>query len=344
MARPQKNNADYFSHDSSMRNDMKIKALRRKYGMEWYGLYCMLLEIIAGSDYFEYSIEENDYIAWEMFAGDVDIDTERLREIIKYMENIGLLHYSSWKIFSDGLKKRLQPVTEKRDQIRIYRESQKITKNDVWESKNDDKQLENWVCATQTIVCTTQMPQSKEKEIKEKEIKEKEIKEKEIKENKQVPACVFSFNDFFETYPKKTNQLLAEDLFAKLSNSEISEIMVRLPQFIDYWGTIEVRFVPAPDKFLSLKKWRDTIPPYKKMDPNHPVAKRKDTQEPQKPKEDNSKIWEYFLSLDEEYRSIIEKKATDKFAHLPIRNTDVLVKNEIILMIRSEFEKYKSQL
>jgi hypothetical protein len=51
-----------------MRNDMKIKALRRKYGMDGYGLYCMLLEIIAGSDYFEYAIAEDDYIAWEMFA------------------------------------------------------------------------------------------------------------------------------------------------------------------------------------------------------------------------------------------------------------------------------------
>ena len=88
MARPQKNNADYFSHDSSMRNDMKIKALRRKYGMEGYGLYCMLLEIIAGSDYFEYIIAEDDNIAWEMFAGDVDIDPELLREMISYMSTL----------------------------------------------------------------------------------------------------------------------------------------------------------------------------------------------------------------------------------------------------------------
>lgn len=47
MARPIKNNADYFSHDIGMRNDMKIKALRRKYGLVGYASYVMLIEIIA---------------------------------------------------------------------------------------------------------------------------------------------------------------------------------------------------------------------------------------------------------------------------------------------------------
>jgi hypothetical protein len=34
MARPLKNNADYFPHDNDMRNDEKILALRRKFGLE----------------------------------------------------------------------------------------------------------------------------------------------------------------------------------------------------------------------------------------------------------------------------------------------------------------------
>ena len=42
MARPKKNNAEYFTHDADMRNDVKIKALRRNFptqGMP-YGITC----------------------------------------------------------------------------------------------------------------------------------------------------------------------------------------------------------------------------------------------------------------------------------------------------------------
>ena len=54
MARPIKNNADYHSHDSNMRNDIKIKALRRKYKLAGYAIYNMLLEVLTNAEYFEY--------------------------------------------------------------------------------------------------------------------------------------------------------------------------------------------------------------------------------------------------------------------------------------------------
>ena len=36
MARPKRYNADYFSHDSGMRDDPKVKALRNKFGIVSY--------------------------------------------------------------------------------------------------------------------------------------------------------------------------------------------------------------------------------------------------------------------------------------------------------------------
>jgi hypothetical protein len=104
------------------------------------------------------------------------------------------------------------------------------------------------------------MPQSKVKETKEKESK--------LKETIQVPVRVFSFlKDFFETYPKQKNQLESENAFYSLTDEEKSAMIAKLPQWLEYWKTIEVRFVPAPDKFLSGKKWRDAVPAYKKMAP-----------------------------------------------------------------------------
>lgn len=188
------------------------------------------------------------------------------------------------------------------------------------------KPPETGVCDTQTIVCDTQMPQRKGKETKV----------KEIKEQTQVPACVpFSFLDvFWNQYPKQTNQLQAEDAFYTLTNEEKSAMIAKLPSFLEYWKNIEVRFVPAPDKFLSLKKWRDEIPKvYQKKSTPLPVPRAPEIPESSNGKEEYPKIWQYFLSLNEEYRSSIEKKASDKYAHLEIRNTEALVKNQIILDI-----------
>jgi len=46
MARPIKLNADYFSHDAGMRNHRKIKSVRQKFGINGYGIWCMLIEYL----------------------------------------------------------------------------------------------------------------------------------------------------------------------------------------------------------------------------------------------------------------------------------------------------------
>ena len=58
MARPRKNNAEYFSHDANMRSDRKIIALRAKYGLEGYAVRCMILETLAGADNFQITFDE----------------------------------------------------------------------------------------------------------------------------------------------------------------------------------------------------------------------------------------------------------------------------------------------
>lgn len=67
MARPIKDNADYFTHDADMRDDPKIKALRRKFKAEGYGIWNMLLEAITDSDNFRLKID------LEIMAGDFEM-------------------------------------------------------------------------------------------------------------------------------------------------------------------------------------------------------------------------------------------------------------------------------
>ncbi|HMI01832.1 MAG TPA: Lin1244/Lin1753 domain-containing protein [Pedobacter sp.] len=124
MARPEKDNAEYFSHDKNMRNDPKIKALRRRFPKDGYAVWNMLLEVLTESSFFMATISP---IHLELMAGDFDVETKILEEIIEYCTKIELLVREDDKIYSCGLKKRLQPVLDhrNRNKEKFLRQKQK---------------------------------------------------------------------------------------------------------------------------------------------------------------------------------------------------------------------------
>lgn len=114
MARPIKDNADYFSHDADMRDDPKIKALRRKFKHEGYSIWNMLLETITDSDNFRLKIN------YEIMAGDYDIEPDKLKEIVSYCVDLQLLVFEAETsiIWSKTLDNRLAAVLSKRKRDR----------------------------------------------------------------------------------------------------------------------------------------------------------------------------------------------------------------------------------
>jgi len=116
MARPKRNNADYFSHDSSMRNDPKIKALRNKFGITGYAVYSMMLEVLTDSDFFKRMIDE---IEIEILSADFGITAELFEEILAYMVRLRLLQtVDNCEYLSQKLTDRFQSVTDKRNNAR----------------------------------------------------------------------------------------------------------------------------------------------------------------------------------------------------------------------------------
>lgn len=111
MARPVKNYCDYFSHDRDMRNHRKIKAIRTKFKISGYGIWCMILEYLTGSDgnVFEYSDVE-----LELMAGDFGVSVAEIRDVIDYCIKLELLFLKDGFINSESLDDRLKSVYEKR--------------------------------------------------------------------------------------------------------------------------------------------------------------------------------------------------------------------------------------
>lgn len=114
MARPIKNNADYFSHDSGMRDDPRIKALRRKFKVEGYGIYCMFLELITDSDNFKLMID------YEIIGGDFDLEPEKVQQIMGYCITLGLFQFDAGNMIltCKTLENRFEGLLSKRKRDR----------------------------------------------------------------------------------------------------------------------------------------------------------------------------------------------------------------------------------
>jgi len=115
MARPKKNNAEYFSHDADMRNDVRIKALRRKFSHKGYAVWCFLLETLTDADFFTL---EWDEINIELLAADYEVEVKELNEIVEYCLKIDLLQKDGSKIYSVAHQNRFAPLLANRDRKR----------------------------------------------------------------------------------------------------------------------------------------------------------------------------------------------------------------------------------
>lgn len=158
MARPVKNYCDYFPHDRDMRNHRKIKAIRTKYKITGYAIWCMILEYLTGIDgnVFEYSEVE-----MELMAGDFGVSVTEIRDVLDYCLKLELLFLKDGFVHSETLDERLKPVYDKRG---ISKEKSKK------QSRANGKFISN--NPVSGGVSVAEMPQIKVNRIKEKESKE----------------------------------------------------------------------------------------------------------------------------------------------------------------------------
>ena len=138
MVRPQKNNAEYFSHDADMRNDVKVKALRRKFKHAGYAVWCFLLETLADMEFFEIDYNE---LSKEFLAADFDVSVKELDDIVAYCCKIGLLKMERDRfLYSEALQRRFAPLLEKRrrDRERLARLSGGKPTDNAPENEEED--------------------------------------------------------------------------------------------------------------------------------------------------------------------------------------------------------------
>ncbi len=141
MARPQKNNLDYFPHDNGMRNDRKIKALRAKFGLTGYAVFNMILEILCESELLVINWNETEA---ELISGDLNIDSGELTQIMEYLFHIKLIQKANGCIFCKQLDERSKTVFDKRthdlDSLRVDN-GINVTKNHITDTESTQSKV-----------------------------------------------------------------------------------------------------------------------------------------------------------------------------------------------------------
>ena len=162
MARPVKNNADYFSHDADMRNHRKMKAIRAKFGLEGYAVWNMLLEVLTDAEHFKIEIDE---VEVELLAGDFGIESDLLSEMVAYFSRLKLIQTENGTTTCKSLVERMQPLIDKRQRQKSYAKKKKTSKNDN-SRVNDVENSVNDVENTQSKVKYSKVKESKVKHSK----------------------------------------------------------------------------------------------------------------------------------------------------------------------------------
>ncbi len=100
----------YFSHDADMRNDVKVRALRRRFGNTGYAAWNYLLEVLTDSPNFDMLLDD---VNLELYADDFGIEKSELGEILNFMKSIRLLQYEGDRVWSDAHRARFAVEKER---------------------------------------------------------------------------------------------------------------------------------------------------------------------------------------------------------------------------------------
>lgn len=103
----------YFKHDANARHDPKIHALLKTYGVEGYGRYWIILEVLRESSH--YRIVDKPYM-WESLAQQMMCSVEQVKKFVDdCVELFDLLTKDQGFIYSSSFLLRMQKLDEIRE-------------------------------------------------------------------------------------------------------------------------------------------------------------------------------------------------------------------------------------
>ena len=217
--------AYYFPHDSNARNDQRLLRVRMKYGMEGYGIYFGIIEILR---------EQSDYklgsCQFESIAYDLRVDKDMVKDILynHWLFEIGRdIDKEEAYFFSKSLKRRM----EKLDLIKQKRaEAGRIGSKSKASAK------------------------AKVKQTQASKVKESRVDKSKVNKN----ILNIEFEKFWNLYNYKVgskSKVLKK--CESLTDLDRGMVMEHLPHYIK--STPDKQFRKHPATYLNNQGWEDEI-------------------------------------------------------------------------------------
>lgn len=219
--------AYYFSHDSNAKDDPKCSQLIEDLGLEGYGIYWVLVEILRDQPAYSYPLKMIPIIARKY-----NTTTPKVDVVVK---NYGLFQIQDDIFFSLSLNKRMEQKEAKSLKAR--------------ESAN-----KRWLQPQSDGNAFALQPQSDSNAIKERKVNES--KEEEIKENE-----IINISPKVEPKQKTFKQFTIEDFKNDISMFKESYTSKTLNDFYTYWiekntkGIMKFQLNKTWETELRLKTW-----------------------------------------------------------------------------------------
>lgn len=226
--------AFYFPHFSNARNDKKLKRARKELGIEGYGIFFMLLEILREESDFKYPLKDID-----LLADDFGTSEQKVRTIIA---NYELFEVDiEQRFFSSKFIEFLQPYIHMKEQRRIAG----IKSGEVRRAKTLNL-IEN------------EQPFNGSSTVVQRELNENEqSKVNKVKEN------IYStdFLEFFSLYPRKEGKSVAYKSWQK-QKPLLSDVLQTLSwqKQSDQWKKEGGQFIPMASTYINQRRWEDQKP------------------------------------------------------------------------------------
>lgn len=224
--------AYYFPHDSNAKDDPKCVLLIDQLGLEGYGIYWVLIEVLR--DQPDYSYPVNSLPA---LARRYNTTVEKVKTVVSKYELFTVKDDTVF--FSESLTRRMLPLEEKRKKL-----SEAGKRGNMIRWKSEDipilSQPDGLAIATQS-------------QVKESKVNKNT---KYNGESKDSPA-EFSFENVWEQYGKKGNRKTSEAKWGRLSNPNKALALKHIPEYVK--ATPDKQYRKHFETYINQEVWNDNV-------------------------------------------------------------------------------------
>lgn len=251
----------YFSHDSNALSDPKILSMRCDYGLEGYGLYWAIIEMLRNETTYMLSLDKTTYRAIQMQTH-TKISVEKyikdcIEEYKESSQGNGLFNTDGTYFWSESLLSRMskmKDVKEKRSEAgkksAEKRWGKKAKKKRIIKRPNFDKNNKKITSVKNFITNVTKSNSNVIALLQKTVTKNNKIKENKIKENKinniHYTTLHYTINNLFINIIKQKN---LED---GLSDTQRDFLIMQLKRLEIYFEEEHIKYLPE-EKILEYK-------------------------------------------------------------------------------------------